>query len=345
MNGPRKLKCLSIGEKFNLIKELEKGQLSKKEVAKKFDIKPSTLSGILKNKEDVLKAFETESPSRKRKRGAEYDDIEEALIVWFEQARQNNIPISGPIIQEKALSYAKLFNNHQFQASDGWLHNFKKRHGIAFRKLCGESADVSNDICDEWKSKLSTITSAYKSDEIYNADETALFFKCLPDKTLAFKKETCHGGKNNKQRITLLLAVNSTGTDKLTPFVIGRSAKPRCLKGIKNLPVEYHANQKAWMNSMLISQWLINLNKKMKLAKRNILLFIDNCSAHKIIPELSNIKIQFLPANTTFILQPLDQGIIKNFKSFYRKEIINQILLDIESDGKPTTSIYFTPSG
>ncbi|CAB0042470.1 unnamed protein product [Trichogramma brassicae] len=172
MSGPRKLKCLSIGEKFNLIKELEKGQLSKKEVAKKFDIKPSTLSGILKNKEDVLKAFETESPNRKRKRGAEYDDIEEALIVWFEQARQNNIPISGPIIQEKALSYAKLFNNDQFQASDGWLNNFKKRHGIVFRKLCGESADVSNDICDEWKSKLSTITSAYKPDEIYNADET-----------------------------------------------------------------------------------------------------------------------------------------------------------------------------
>lgn len=43
-----------------------------------------------------------------------------------------------------------------------------------------------------------------------------------------------------------------------------------------------------------------------------------------------------MPANTTSILQPLDQGIIKNFKSFYRKEIINQILLDIESDGKPT---------
>ncbi|KAL7298934.1 hypothetical protein TKK_0008035 [Trichogramma kaykai] len=125
MSEPRKLKCLSIGEKFNLIKELEKGQLSKKEVATKFDIKLSTLSGILKNKENVLNAFEIENANRERKRGAEYDDIEEALILWFEQARQNDIPISGPIIQEKALSYAKLFNNDQFQASDGWLNNFK----------------------------------------------------------------------------------------------------------------------------------------------------------------------------------------------------------------------------
>lgn len=59
-----------------------------------------------------------------------------------------------------------------------------------------------------------------------------LFYKCLPNNTLAFKNESCHGGKNSKERITVLLAANATGTEKLKPLVIGKSQKPRCFKGI-----------------------------------------------------------------------------------------------------------------
>ena len=47
-----------------------------------------------------------------------------------------------------------------------------------------------------------------------------------------------------------------------------------------------------------------------------MLLLVDNVSSHN--PELkdkfSNIKVVFLPTNTTSRLQPLDAGIIKNFK-------------------------------
>jgi hypothetical protein len=41
-------------------------------------------------------------------------------------------------------------------------------------------------------------------------------------------------------------------------------------------------------------------------------LLLDNASSHNAenIPTLSNIKVHFLPPNTTSILQPLDQGII-----------------------------------
>jgi len=64
----------------------------------------------------------------------------------------------------------------------------------------------------------------------------------------------------------------------------------------------------------------------MKKANRKILMFVDNCTAHNNIPNLENIKIHFLPPNTTSNLQPLDQGIIKNFKTMYRKEIVRKVL-------------------
>jgi hypothetical protein len=68
----------------------------------------------------------------------------------------------------------------------------------------------------------------YKQCDIFNADKTALFYKCMPDKTLTFKNEKCNGSKHSKERLTLLLAVNMTGTNKLKPLIIGKSKKPRC---------------------------------------------------------------------------------------------------------------------
>ena len=48
---------------------------------------------------------------------------------------------------------------------------------------------------------------------------------------------------------------------------------------------------------------------------RIVLLFLDNAPSHpKILQEgLKNIKLEFLPNNTTSRLQPCDAGIIKNF--------------------------------
>ena len=34
-------------------------------------------------------------------------------------------------------------------------------------------------------------------------------------------------------------------------------------------------------------------------------------------PPPANIKIQWLPANSTSVYQPLDQGIIMNLKTYY----------------------------
>ena len=96
--------------------------------------------------------------------------------------------------------------------------------------------------------------AGYEPRNIYNMDETGLFYRALPDKTLRVKGEACSGGKKSKDRITLALCVNMEAEfEKL--LVIGKSAKPRCFKNIRQakLPMTWRFNKKAWMNSVLFT--------------------------------------------------------------------------------------------
>ena len=45
----------------------------------------------------------------------------------------------------------------------------------------------------------------------FNADETGLFYKCLPNKTPALKGDTCTGQKIPKEKISILVAANMDG--------------------------------------------------------------------------------------------------------------------------------------
>ncbi|GBO31506.1 Tigger transposable element-derived protein 4 [Araneus ventricosus] len=104
------------------------------------------------------------------------------------------------------------------------------------------------------KKNLPGLLQEYSPDNIFNADETGLFFKALPDKTAVFPGEAGHGGKPSKEGVTLLLATNMSGTAKLTPLTIGKYRNPRCFQGIKSFPLLYKANKKAWMTSEFFSE-------------------------------------------------------------------------------------------
>ncbi|GBN91199.1 Tigger transposable element-derived protein 6 [Araneus ventricosus] len=110
--------------------------------------------------------------------------------------RDKNVPISGTSIIEKALQLAKALGYDEFRGSNGWLEKFKRKHRIRAKVISGESKDVDDNDSENWITEtLSKILKEYKPENIFNADETALFFQCLPQETITFKKEKCFGGK------------------------------------------------------------------------------------------------------------------------------------------------------
>ena len=211
----------------------------------------------------------------------------------------------------KSEDFAKELGYSDFTCSNGFIDRFKKRRDIVFKSICGESNSVSDDTVENWvKNSLPKIVSGYAAKDIFNSDETGLFFKCEPSKSMHLKGDQCHGGKRSKERITVLLGCNQDGSEKLKPVVIGKFKNPHCFKNVKSLPVDYEANNRAWMNSELFIKWVKKLDRKFKREKRKILMFIDNCPAHPRVENLEAVKLIYFPPNSTAKLQPMDQGII-----------------------------------
>ena len=79
----------------------------------------------------------------------------------------------------------------------------------------------------------------------------------------------------------MLFCCSASG-EKFKPLVIGKARKPRAFNGVNvsRLPVTWRSSSKAWMNTGIFTEWLEQINRKMRQQKRKVLLFMDNVSSH-----------------------------------------------------------------
>ena len=152
-------------------------------------------------------------------RDPNFEKLDQACHVWFLQQRSKGAPVSGPVLKEKALQLSALLypdlNVDSFKASSGWLHKFCLRHGIKSKSLHKEPLSADPSCIGDFQSKLHSKkeSEGYTLNQYYNADETGLWWRLMPSKSLV------HGGekraanfKKAKERITLLGCANATGT-------------------------------------------------------------------------------------------------------------------------------------
>ena len=182
-NGDSKEKRLSLVEKYKAITELESGTKPSK-VAEKYGVPRNTISTWLlpENKEKIKSAFHFGEVGTKRKniRVGQNENLEKALSDWFKRMRMNNLPISGIILKEKAISYARELQVEEFQASNGWFERWKNRFNVSFKTIAGEEKAVTPEMTSSWwETHLPTILSRFDLKDIYNADEFGLFLSSI----------------------------------------------------------------------------------------------------------------------------------------------------------------------
>ena len=91
----------------------------------------------------------------------------------------------------------------------------------------------------------------------------------------------------------------------------------------------WKANAKSWMTRAIFLEYLQQFNNRMQFENQKRLVLLDDAPCHPEM-ELSNVKLVFLPPNTTAGTQSLDNGIIRNFKIKYR-EMLHEFLLSHEN--------------
>lgn len=178
---------------------------------------------------------------------------------------------------------------------------------------------------------LPTIFSNYKLEDIYNADEFGLFYQALPNKTLHLKSEKCVGGRHSKTRLTGMAAANAAG-EKLPMFVIGKSTRPRYFAGFRKLPADKDRKKKSWMDCILFEEWVTELNRKFLGEGGKVALIVDNCSAYPHVEGLKAIQLVFLPPNTMWKIQAMDQGVIRLLKAHYRALTVQLFIHAIDNN-------------
>ncbi|KAL4103997.1 hypothetical protein QTP88_019310 [Uroleucon formosanum] len=298
------------------------------------------------NKEKFV--IETENGPGKRKtlKKPKNPNVESAGFKWFIQQRRLHVPVSGEMLCENARSFHHQFskNNHAFKACKGWLDNFKKRHGIRRLKISGEKLSSKVDCIEPFQKDFEqlVIQKKFNAEQMYNADESRLFWRILPDQTLVLSTEkAAPGRKIMKERVTFEPCANATGNHKLRLLVVGKAQKPRAFKSVA-LPVCYRGQKNAWVTRDLFLDWFDNEfvpSVHRHLSSINFpmeaVLLLDNCPGHPSADELRSedgkIFAMFLPPNTTAMIQPIDQNVIQNIKLYYRKTLLMNILADEEN--------------
>lgn len=360
----RKHSSVSMEVKFDALKRIDSGENVNK-IASELNVGRSTVLGWKNKRSEIeswcLKRVCTQSINqRKTMKCADFEKVSEALFQWFRLQRNNGVPISGPILQEKALSFFEKLKEDgepSFTASNGWLNRWKTRYGIKQLSICGEKLSADSDNVSDFKVKFHDFIEkeGLSGDQIYNCDETGLNFRMLPTKSLALQSEkSAPGYKRSKERVTILACSNATGEHKLKLALIGKAKKPRAFKHVKSspegfdLPVWYRNQPNAWMQESIFKEWFfqqfvpaVEKYLSSKNLPRKAVLILDNATSHPDIQYIADkdIKAMYLPPNVTSLCQPMDQGVLESLKKRYRRKLLSSLISSMDMNNQDLISV------
>ena len=273
------------------------------------------------------------------------ESIDAATYKWYLQMKARGMTIHGSDIQKAAETVAEHLKQKDFQATTEWLLKFHNTYNLTNNNKCKESQRNKCEVSGETDLVISNLMSTIEElcvddSQIYNADETNLYWKAMPENTNALTHLPV--AEINKQRLTALICCNADGSHKLKPFILGCLKNRRTMRNASvDVPVTYKSIASAQMTRTVFSDWFhysfvpsVRQYQQtiMNVEAENVraLLVLDSAPFHPNDNYLQShdghIKAYLLP-NTASKLQPMEQGITKTCKRFYRKYQLDDCLV------------------
>nr|CAG8516921.1 7436_t:CDS:1 [Entrophospora candida] len=100
---------LSLKDKIAIIRKKETGiNISDEILSREYDVDCSTISSIIRKKEELLKSYsnaKTSELKRTRIQPGHFPVLEDALYKWFQGLCSQNIPVSQELLKQKVLYF------------------------------------------------------------------------------------------------------------------------------------------------------------------------------------------------------------------------------------------------
>ncbi|GIY07058.1 hypothetical protein CDAR_282281 [Caerostris darwini] len=221
-----KKKMMSIELKREIIEKHEQ-DVQVVDLSRQYGRSTSMICSVLKRKESIKSVTPAKGLTIISKlRTTLHENMEKLLMVWVTEKQLQGDTLTQTIICEKARAiYGDLLkqtpqtsideaSEESFKASRGWFENFKKRSGIHSVVRHGEAASSDMKAAEDYIKTFSDLIKAqgYISQQVFNCDETGLFWKKMPNRTyITTEEKMMPGHKPMKDRLTLALCANASG--------------------------------------------------------------------------------------------------------------------------------------
>jgi len=236
--------------------------------------------------------------------------------------------VSGDLLEARPRWIATDLGVLGFKGSPCFIQKWAARNKMHNVALWGQGGSADIEEAAATISEVRSQLEAYPTANIYNIDETGLFYRCIPNRVYveAGKRRQARGTKAMKaqDRITLVLACNATETHKIPAAIIGKAKLPMCFKRPRQpCPLPSFSQPSSWMDGVTVMSWFetVFLPAVRVRTSQPVALISDNCGAHAEL-ECKHVEFISLPPSCTSVYQPLDLGIIACLKRRYKRRLL-----------------------
>ncbi|KAH9100939.1 hypothetical protein Ae201684P_007130 [Aphanomyces euteiches] len=268
--------------------------------------------------------------SRKRTVSNIKEPFEREMYQWISELTSRKVELPPSLVMQRARVKAFEHGFHTFKASTGWFYRFMGRYGLTCSYLHGEGGEIDeNDpALVQALNSLRHKISSYDLDFVYNMDETGLLYRVQPHYSVLCPSEAndARGKKPSKDRVSLLVCTNATGTHKIPLLMVGKVKQPACFKGYAPR-IPYTHQRRAWCDQRVFQHWFykVFIPSVRALTSQRVQLILDNAPGHCQSIDHPSVEIAFMPPNITARYQPMDQGVIAALKKAIQVQNLRRV--------------------
>lgn len=325
--APKRRGFVSLKDKMEVVTRIERGE-EISDVCTALNLSPSNVASILKDKDRIKRSFFAScqvAPTRIQ------SDLSET-------------------VEKVPAPHTDDLNQHHGPTTSRKVKTPKKMSNLGTNKSIVEDNSnpiiVDTEAASKFPSHFKHIVDEgdYPPDLVFNVVETGLYWKKMPPRTYISRDEYFTPGfKSSKDCMRLIVGGNASGTFRLKPLLVYHIETPQVMMGIPKtlLPVIWKSNKKVTVTQSIFGEWysyfcsaVAQFCNDRKLPPK-VLLVLDNVTGHLTnlsdIRSAVNVKVLYLPVNTSSVLQPMDQGVVATFKAFYHQKVMKELVQEIAS--------------